>query len=118
RVLAARSDPAKCTFAGVGKSREEIDYALERGVLSLNVESEAELNQIDGIAAEKNLRAPIALRVNPDVDPHTHAYIATGSHDNKYGIALDQRAAVSARAAGGGDMRWAGARRDSGYQVT
>ncbi len=89
RVLAARSDPAKCTFAGVGKSREEIDYALERGVLSLNVESEAELDQIDRVAAEKNLRAPIALRVNPDVDSHTHAYIATGSHENKFGIALD-----------------------------
>src|SRR6266550_4374517 len=71
RVVASGGDPAKCTFAGVGKSREEIDYALEHGVLSLNVESEAELEQIDDTARAKNLRAPIALRVNPDVDPHT-----------------------------------------------
>jgi len=90
RVLAAGGDPAKCTFAGVGKSREEIEYALEQRVYSFNVESEAELEHIDRIAGAKGTRAPIALRVNPDVDPHTHEYISTGSHQNKFGIALDR----------------------------
>src|SRR6266446_5788628 len=99
RVLAAGGDAARCTFAGVGKSIEEIDYALEQCVYSFNVESEAELECIDRIAGAKNLRARIALRANPDVDPHTHEYISTGSRENKFGIALDQIAAVYERAA-------------------
>src|SRR5437773_4702944 len=70
RVLNADGDPAKCTFAGVGKSREEIEYALNKRVYSFNVESEAELEYIDKIAADKRMRAPVALRANPDVDPH------------------------------------------------
>ena len=90
RVLAAGGDPAKCTFAGVGKSREEIEYALEQRVYSFNVESEAELDHINRIAGAKETRAPIALRVNPDVDPHTHEYISTGLHENKFGIPLDR----------------------------
>jgi diaminopimelate decarboxylase len=99
RVLAAGGDPAKCTFAGVGKSREEIEYALEQRVYSFNVESEAELEHIGRIAVEKETAAPIALRVNPDVDPHTHEYISTGSHENKFGIALDRIGAVYEQAA-------------------
>ena len=98
RVLAAGGDPAKCTFAGVGKSREEIEYALEQRVCSFNVESEAELGYIDQIAASKDARAPVALRVNPDVDVATHEYISTGKSENKFGIALDQVAAVYERA--------------------
>src|SRR5438094_7251397 len=78
RVLAAGGDPGRCTFAGVGKSREEIEYALQQRVYSFNVESEAELEYIDRIAGVENLRARIALRANPDVDPHTHEYISTG----------------------------------------
>jgi diaminopimelate decarboxylase len=99
RVLAAGGDSAKCTFAGVGKSREEIEYALEQRVYSFNVESEAELEHIGRIAGEKETRAPIALRVNPDVDAHTHEYISTGSHENKFGIALDRVGAVYEQAA-------------------
>ena len=99
RVLAAGGDPAKCTFAGVGKSREEIEYALEQRVYSFNVESEAELDYIDQIAASKGARASIALRVNPDVDVATHEYISTGKSENKFGIALDHAAAVYERAA-------------------
>jgi diaminopimelate decarboxylase len=99
RVLAAGGDSAKCTFAGVGKAREEIEYALEQRVCSFNVESEAELERIDRIAGSKETRAPIALRVNPDVDPHTHQYISTGSHENKFGIALDRIGAVYEQAA-------------------
>ena len=92
RVLAANPAGAgtKCTFAGVGKSREEIEYALEQGVYSFNIESEAELEYIDRIAFAQGKRAPIALRVNPDVDPHTHEYISTGSRENKFGIGLDR----------------------------
>src|SRR5437016_8980934 len=99
RVLAAGGDPAKCTFAGVGKSREEIEYALEQRVYSFNVESEAELDYIDQIAASKRARAPVALRVNPDVDVATHEYISTGKSENKFGIALDHAAAAYERAA-------------------
>ena len=102
RVLAAGGDPAKCTFAGVGKSSEEIAYALEQRVYSFNVESEAELDYIDRIAdasRRRGMRAPIALRANPDVDPRTHEYISTGSHENKFGIALDRLATVYERAA-------------------
>jgi diaminopimelate decarboxylase len=99
RVIAAGGDPAKCTFAGVGKSREEIEYALEQRVYSFNVESEAELEHIDRIAGLKETRAPIALRVNPDVDPHTHEYISTGSHENKFGIPLDRIGAIYEQAA-------------------
>ena len=99
RVLAADGEARKCTFAGVGKSREEIEYALEQRIYSLNVESESELAYIDQIAGAKGLRAPVALRVNPDVDPHTHEYISTGSHENKFGIAIARAAVVYESAA-------------------
>jgi len=118
RVIASGCDPARCTFAGVGKSRQEIDYALEQGVLSLNVESEAELEQIDDIARARNLRAPIALRVNPDIDPHTHQYISTGSNENKFGIALDQIESVYARAAAMRNIDIVGVQMHIGSQIT
>jgi diaminopimelate decarboxylase len=117
RVLAAGGDPAKCTFAGVGKSREEIDYALEQRVYSFNVESEAELEQIDRIAGAKETRAPIALRVNPDVDPHTHEYISTGSRENKFGIALDRVAAVYEQAAKMRNVEIVGVQMHIGSQI-
>jgi diaminopimelate decarboxylase len=117
RVLAAGGDPAKCTFAGVGKSREEIEYALEQRVYSFNVESEAELEHIDRIAAAKQTRAPIALRVNPDVDPHTHEYISTGSRENKFGIALDRIAAVYERAAKMRNVEIVGVQMHIGSQI-
>ncbi len=118
RVLAGGGDPAKCTFAGVGKSREEIEYALEQRVYSLNVESEAELEHLGRIAGEKETRAPIALRVNPDVDPHTHEYISTGSRENKFGIALDRIAAVYERAAKMRNVEIVGVQMHIGSQVT
>jgi diaminopimelate decarboxylase len=118
RVLAAGGDPAKCTFAGVGKSVDEIEYALERGVHSFNVESEAELNAIECIARATNMRAPIALRVNPDVDPHTHQYISTGSHENKFGIALDHVWAVYERAARMSNIEIVGVQMHIGSQIT
>ena len=118
RVLAAGGDPAKCTFAGVGKSRDEIEYALEQPVYSFNVESEAELDYIDRIAGAKNLRAPIALRANPDVDPRTHEYISTGSHENKFGIALDRLATVYKRAAKMRNIDIVGVQMHIGSQIT
>src|SRR2546429_7563045 len=118
RVLAAGGDPARCTFAGVGKSREEIKYALEKRVYSFNVESEAELDYIDKIAGAKNLRAPIALRANPDVDPHTHEYISTGSRENKFGIVLDRIAAVYERAASMRNIEIVGGQMHIGSQIT
>jgi diaminopimelate decarboxylase len=118
RVLAAGGDPAKCTFAGVGKSREEIEYALQQHVYSFNVESEAELECINGIAGDKNLRAPIALRVNPDVVPHTHKYISTGSGENKFGIPLDEVAAAYERAAKMRNLENIGVQMHIGSQIT
>jgi diaminopimelate decarboxylase len=118
RVLAAGGDPTKCTFAGVGKSGDEIEYALQQGVYSFNVESEAELEAIERIARAKKMRAPIALRVNPDVDPHTHQYISTGSQENKFGIALDQVRAVYERAARMSNIEIVGVQMHIGSQIT
>ena len=118
RVLAAGGDPTKCTFAGVGKSREEIEYALEHHVHSFNVESEAELEYIDRIAASKGVRAPIALRVNPDVEAHTHKYVSTGRSENKFGIALDRLAAVYEHAAQMPNITIRGVQMHIGSQIT
>ena len=118
RVLAAGGDPAKCTFAGVGKSFDEIQYALEKRVYSFNVESEAELEYIDRIAGAKNLRASIALRANPNVDPRTHEYISTGSRENKFGIALDHLAAVYESAAKMRSIDIVGVQMHIGSQIT
>lgn len=118
RVLKAGGDARKCSFAGVGKSREEIEYALEQGVLSFNVESEAELRRIDEIARNKSLRAPIALRVNPDVDAGTHRYVSTGRSENKFGIALDRVAAVYEQAARMPNILVRGIQMHIGSQIT
>ncbi|MEP6937182.1 MAG: diaminopimelate decarboxylase [Chthoniobacterales bacterium] len=90
RVIAAGGAPDKCTFAGVAKSIEEMEFALDRGIFSFNVESEAELSQIDQIAGCRGMKAPVALRVNPDVAAGTHKYVSTGTSENKFGIGLDR----------------------------
>ena len=90
RALAIGAEPASCVFAGVGKSAAEISAALQAGVQCINVESIAELQQINRIATELKYRAPISLRVNPDVDAQTHPYISTGLKDNKFGIAYHE----------------------------
>ncbi len=89
RVLRAGGDPRKVVFSGVGKTDEEIAFALEAGVRVLNVESAPELARISIVARRMGRRAPIALRVNPDVDPRTHPYISTGLRDNKFGVSVD-----------------------------
>ncbi len=118
RVLAAGGDPGRCIFAGVGKSREEIAYALEQGVHSFNLESEAELAYTERIAAGKGVRAPIALRVNPDVESGSHHYITTGRSENKFGIALDRVAEVYAAAARLPHLAIRGVQMHIGSQIT
>ena len=98
RVVKAGGDPTKCTFAGVGKTRDEIIYALQQGVYSFNVESEAELRYINEVAGDLGMVAPVAVRLNPNVDAKTHAKISTGKSENKFGIEFEAIAAVYARA--------------------
>ncbi|MDQ7778769.1 MAG: diaminopimelate decarboxylase, partial [Planctomycetota bacterium] len=88
RVLKIGADPKRIVFAGVGKTDAEIAAGLDAGILMFNVESEAELDNIDRIARKRKMTAPVALRLNPDVDPKTHKYITTGKHENKFGIDL------------------------------
>ena len=99
RVLQAGGDPAKVIFSGLGKSEAEIRMGLEHGIHCFNVESEAELERINAIASADGVRAPISLRVNPDVDAGTHPYISTGLKENKFGIAAETAMEVYRRAA-------------------
>ena len=99
RVLAAGASPSKVVFSGVGKTRAEMQQALDVGVMCFNVESEAELEALSAVALETGRTARISLRVNPDVDAKTHPYISTGLKGNKFGIAHERAVAVYARAA-------------------
>ncbi|WP_426132982.1 diaminopimelate decarboxylase [Pseudomonas sp. PWP3-1b2] len=99
RVLAAGGKPEKIVFSGVGKSREDMRRALEVGVHCFNIESTDELERLQVVAAELGVRAPISLRVNPDVDAGTHPYISTGLKENKFGIAIADAEDVYIRAA-------------------
>ncbi|MDP3849477.1 MAG: diaminopimelate decarboxylase [Luteolibacter sp.] len=99
RVIKAGGDPAHCTFAGVGKTREEIVYALEQGIYSFNVESEEELRYLNEVAGELGMIAPAAVRVNPNVDAKTHKYISTGKSENKFGVDFEDIAGLYERAA-------------------
>ena len=98
RVLAAGGDPKKVVFSGVGKRADEIRRALEVGIYCFNVESAAELEVLNQVAAELGVQAPISLRVNPDVDAKTHPYISTGLKENKFGVAIEDAPAIYARA--------------------
>lgn len=99
RVLAAGGEPSRIVFSGVGKSRDDMRRALEVGVHCFNVESSVELERLQKVAAEMDVKAPVSLRVNPDVDAGTHPYISTGLKENKFGIDIEQAEAVYARAA-------------------
>ena len=99
RVLAAGGDPGKVVFSGVGKTAAEMGAALEAGIFCFNVESEAELERLSTVAAAMNKRAPVSLRVNPNVDAKTHPYISTGLKNNKFGVAYEQAVALYRRAA-------------------
>jgi diaminopimelate decarboxylase len=99
RVLKVGADPKKIVFSGVGKKREEIEYALNTGILMFNVESEEELLALNEIAAGIGKKAPISLRINPDVDPQTHPYISTGMKKAKFGVDIKKSIDTYRRAA-------------------
>ena len=94
RVLAAGASVKESVFAGVGKTETEIRLALEAGIYAFHVESEPELARINHVAGKLGMKAAISIRVNPDVDAHTHAKITTGTSANKFGIPLKQAAAA------------------------
>src|SRR3954466_10343002 len=118
RVIAAGGDPKKCVFAGVGKTEAEIEFALRKGIYSFNVESEPELARINKVAARLKKIAPVAVRVNPNVDAGTHAKITTGTYENKFGIQFEQVEGVYARASKLKNLRLRGLQMHIGSQLT
>jgi diaminopimelate decarboxylase len=100
RALKAGGDPKKIVFSGVGKKKQEIEYALDAGILMFNVESDEELTALNEIAAGAGKKAPISLRVNPDVDPQTHPYISTGMKKAKFGVDIKKSLETYKRAVG------------------
>lgn len=118
RVIAAGGDPKKCAFAGVGKTEPEIEFALRRGIYSFNAESEPELERINRVAERLNRTAPIAVRVNPNIDAGTHAKITTGTYENKFGIAFEQVEGVYERASKLKNLRLRGLQMHIGSQLT
>ena len=118
RVIAAGGDPRQCAFAGVGKTASEIEFALRQGVYTFNAESEPELERINRVASRLNKRAPVAVRVNPDVEAHTHKKITTGTYENKFGIAFEQVEGVYARASKLRHLRLRGIQMHIGSQIT
>jgi len=118
RVLAAGGDPARIVFSGVGKRTDEMRRALEVGIRCFNVESSAELERLNMVAGELGVRAPVSLRVNPDVDARTHPYISTGLKENKFGIAIEEAPAVYARAADMANIEIQGVDCHIGSQLT
>ncbi|HXF46034.1 MAG TPA: diaminopimelate decarboxylase [Burkholderiaceae bacterium] len=118
RVLAAGGDARKTVFSGVGKTSAEIAQALAAEILCFNVESAAELAEIERVAAQMDKRAPISLRVNPDVDPKTHPYISTGLRENKFGVAYEDALPLYRRAAASKHLRAVGIDCHIGSQIT
>ncbi|MGA8348817.1 MAG: diaminopimelate decarboxylase, partial [Isosphaeraceae bacterium] len=118
RVKLAGGDPERTVFAGVGKTDDEIVAGLEAGVLMFNVESEGELEAITRVAAAMNRVAPIALRVNPDVDPRTHRYTSTGKKESKFGMDIERSLRVAEAALAMSSVRMIGMHMHIGSQIT
>lgn len=118
RIIAAGGDPAKCIFAGVGKTEEEIELALKKGIYAFNAESEPELIRINKVARRLKKKAPIAVRVNPNVDAKTHAKITTGTYENKFGIAFEEVEAIYERASKLKNLHIRGVQMHIGSQLT
>ena len=118
RVLRAGGDPGRIDFAGVGKRRDEIEYALEVGIHTFNVESEAELGLVDEVARAKGTVARVALRVNPDVDPRTHAYISTGKKETKFGLDIERARRIAETTSERSGVLLAGLHVHIGSQIT
>lgn len=117
RCLQAGMDPAKIVFSGVGKTDGELALALEAGIRAVHVESAPEIDALEAIAAERGVRAPMTLRVNPDVDPDTHPYIATGLHETKFGLELDAARALLPRVVASPHLRLEGVACHIGSQL-
>jgi diaminopimelate decarboxylase len=118
RVIEAGGDPRKCVFAGAGKTAAEIEFALKQNVYSFNAESEPELERINAVAARLNKIAPVSVRVNPNIEAHTHAKITTGTYEDKFGIAFEQIEGVYARAVKLKNLRLRGVQMHIGSQIT
>ena len=118
RALRAGIDPKKIVYAGVGKRRDEIEYAIKVGILMFNVESGEELIAIDRAAKEMHAKARIALRVNPNIDPKTHAYISTGLKENKFGIPIEEALEYYQIARGLANIEVVGVHQHIGSQIT
>ncbi len=118
RAIKAGADPKKIVFAGVGKRDDEIEYALEVGILMFTVESEAELDAINAVAAKRKQVAPIALRIDPDVDPKTHKHISTGKRENKFGIDIARAQAAISQVKGLKNLKLMGLHMHIGSQIT
>jgi diaminopimelate decarboxylase len=118
RVRAAGGDPAKVIFSGVGKTSAEMREALAAGIGCFNVESEAEIEVLNGVAVSMGVRAPISIRVNPNVDPKTHPYISTGLKGSKFGVAHDRTLATYQHAATLPGLRIVGIDCHIGSQIT
>jgi len=118
RVLKAGGDAGKVVFSGVGKRKSEIRRALEVGIRCFNIESEAELERVNKVAGDMGLRAPISLRVNPDVDAGTHPYISTGLRSNKFGVTIDRARDVYRHAATMANLEIIGVDCHIGSQLT
>ena len=108
RVLAAGADPKKVVFSGVGKTAAEMKQALDAGIFCFNVESAAELERLNTVAGQLGVKAPVSLRVNPNVDPKTHPYISTGLKEAKFGVAYEDALALYRRAAALPNIQTAG----------
>jgi len=118
RVIAAGGDPAKTVFSGVGKTRDSMRQALEAGVRCFNVESESELERLAALARVMGRKAPISLRVNPDVDAKTHRHISTGRKENKFGIAFGEALRIYRKAHASADLEVVGIDCHIGSQLT
>ena len=118
RVICAGGDASRVVFSGVGKKTAEMRRALEVGIKCFNVESHSELVRLNQVASDLNLKAPVSLRVNPDVDAETHPYIATGLRDNKFGIAYDDAEAIYESAASMDNLEITGIDCHIGSQIT
>lgn len=118
RALEAGVDPRKVVYSGVGKTAEEMAYALNSKIMLFNAESSQEITLLDQVASSIGARAPVAVRVNPDIDPKTHPYISTGLRENKFGIPIHQAYSEYIRAAGLGHLDVCGVSCHIGSQLT
>ncbi|MBE9520919.1 MAG: diaminopimelate decarboxylase [Proteobacteria bacterium] len=118
RALKAGIDPRRIIYSGVGKTDEELRYALDSEILMFNIESEQELERLQQIAVEQEMTAPISFRINPDVDPQTHAYISTGLAENKFGIPIEDAERIYVKAKSMANVNILGVSCHIGSQLT